>query len=117
MAMSFSFSDYGLYIPGNRDLVATGTTQNDALPITAKANIFTTVAAGTGAVLPTNTASHVLEIIVMNRGDHSVLIYPPPRGQIDALGMNIPAAVVSGGATTFMCFDSPMAPGIQWWTR
>jgi hypothetical protein len=67
-------------------LTATGSTQTTALPLGADNNNFTTVAAGTGAILPAMNPGD--DITVYNGGANALLIYPPVGGQIKGLGTN-----------------------------
>jgi len=82
------------------NLTATGTAQVDALPLAAGANVFSTVASGTGARL--FTASDIGDTqTVYNQGANSLNIYPPVGGTIQGLSVNAALAVVTGSATTF----------------
>ena len=67
-------------------LIATGTTQANALPLGADNNAFATVAAGTGAILPAMNPGD--DVTVYNGGANALLVYPPVGGQIKGLGVN-----------------------------
>jgi hypothetical protein len=117
MTQSFSFADFGGYLPGAPGLIATGSTQADALPILRRINLFATVAAGTGCMLPQATSSRTLQLTIINRGANALLVYPPPGGKIEGGSTNAPVSIVAGGAAQFVTFDSPLSPGINWFTH
>jgi hypothetical protein len=83
-------------------LVATGSTQATALPIVNDINMFTTVAASTGAVLPAFGSAFVA---VFNGGANSLAVYPPLGGTINGAAANTAFAVAAGKSTTFMSPD------------
>jgi len=68
-------------------LTATGATQAGALPLGADNNAFTTVGAGTGAILPAMNPGD--DVTVYNGGANALLLYPPVGGQIKGLGVNV----------------------------
>lgn len=68
-------------------LTATGANQAGAVPLGADNNFFTTVAAGTGAILPAMNPGD--SITVYNGGANALLVYPPVGGQIKGLGANV----------------------------
>lgn len=79
-----------------------GSTQGTATPLTASINIATTVASGTGFILPLitpdgNPIKSGTEIKLFNRGVNTASLYPPLGGQIEALGTNNPSGVAPGG--------------------
>jgi hypothetical protein len=82
---------------------ATGTNAATALPITAQVTVFSTVAAGTGAVLPdiSATAGGAVGIggekVVMNRGANNLLLYPNTGAAIESGAANAPITVAPGG--------------------
>lgn len=83
-------------------LSGAGTTQGTATPLNASINIATTVASGTGFVLPLitlsgNTIKVGTEIKLFNRGANTASLYPPSGGQIEALGTNNPSGVAVNG--------------------
>ena len=69
-------------INGNRNLTlsAAGTTQATATAIKATNNVFTTVAASAGAVLP--NANQADTVRIYNRGANALTIYPPVGSRI-----------------------------------
>lgn len=75
-------------------LTAAGTTNANALFLSAEINVVTTAAAGTGVrLMPIEVGSAVL---VANQGANALLVYPGTGVQIDALtattgGFSIPA--------------------------
>jgi len=90
-------------------LTATGSTQAGALPLPADLNRFTTVAAGTGALLPPMNPGDELEVI--NAGANALLVYPPlgSNGVINVLGAN---AGYSVAVATPTCFVQCITPTI-----
>lgn len=80
-------------------LTAAGTTQGSAAVLAADVNLFTTVAAGTGAVLTAGPAGTWQK--VLNRGAAALLVYPPSGGAIDAEAANAPVTIPAGGGATF----------------
>lgn len=67
-------------------LTALGTTQANALALPADVNYFTTVAAGTGTVLPAMNPGD--SVNVYNKGANALLVYPPVGAVINGLGAN-----------------------------
>lgn len=112
--LDFSFANYGGFIPGLENLTATGSSQTDALPLTAQVSHFSTVPMGAGCVLPMAEASSVLQLTILNRGGNALLVYPAPNGTIEALAMNAPVTIMDGSTATFWTFDPVTAPGRQW---
>lgn len=80
-------------------LSAAGTTRADALALTARVNRLTTVAAGTGVVLPTMTANEV--VWVFNDGANSVQVYAPGSVTIDGTAGSTGVALAAGGRAAF----------------
>ena len=74
---------------------ANGSTQATAYPIVTTAVQFTTVAAGTGAILPTVPAG--TRLFIANDGGNNLLVYPPVGGVIDQASVNAAITVSSGG--------------------
>jgi hypothetical protein len=75
-------------------LSAAGTTQATATAITKQTNQFTTVAAGTGAVLPSPEQGEV--IFVANGGASALNIYPAVGHSINALAANVALSLAVG---------------------
>jgi hypothetical protein len=113
----FSFGDYGGYVPGISDLVATGSTQADALPLLREVNHLGTVPGSSGVKLPLVTSSVTTEIVIINRGQNDCWCYPPEGGQIEAQGMNQPYLITRASTGVLTCFGAVMVPGLQWWVR
>lgn len=67
-------------------LTATGTTQADALLINDISE-FTTVASGTGALIPANL-SRGDNVLIYNGGANALTVYPPVGESINALSAN-----------------------------
>lgn len=80
-------------------LVAAGSGQGSAAALPSDVNLFTTVAAGTGAVLTTGRAGAWCK--VLNRGGAALLVYPPAGAVIDALAAGAAVTIVPGGGATF----------------
>jgi hypothetical protein len=77
---------------------ATGTNQGTAFALAADWTEFTTVAAGTGAIL---TATNGHSQVIANYGANDLLVYPASGAQINNLGTN---AAYTLGAATSMTF-------------
>lgn len=82
-------------------LVATGSTQGTALALPADVNVFTTVAASTGCILPINPAPGD-ETIVANLGANSLSVYPQTGGTIQTGSANAAFAVAAGKSAKFV---------------
>lgn len=82
---------------------STGTTQGDAHSITTEITHYSTVANGSGAVLPASVGTC---FIVMNTGANTLNVYPPSGASIDSLGTNNPFELLSGGRIMFICTSS-----------
>jgi len=80
-------------------LTATGTTQADAYALTAASNEFTTVASGTGAVLP--SASPGDSVLVYNGGANPLRIYPQTGEQLNGQPTNAPHLLSVNTAVEF----------------
>ncbi len=113
--MTILVYDFGPPLPGDTALSATGSSQADALPIKKRGNVFTTVASGTGAVLPSSFAAGA-RIEICNRGSNALLVYPSEGDQIESYGVNQPVQVAVGGNAYFTCYDPPLsAVSRTWW--
>jgi hypothetical protein len=82
-------------------LVATGSTQATALLLPADVNVFTTVAASTGAILGANPSPGD-EIVVANLGANALLVYPPLGGNIQGGSTNAGFSVANGKSAKFV---------------
>lgn len=88
-------------------LTAAGSTQATALPITSSANIFGTVASGTGTILAQSDGARV---VVRNGGANALLVYPPVGGYINGTqngSLSIPTT------KNALCVS---ADGINWYS-
>lgn len=88
-------------------LTAAGSTQATALAITASANIFGTVASGTGAILTQTAAARVL---VRNGGANALLVYAPVGGTMNG---------TSNGSLSIATTKNAMfvsADGVNWYS-
>ena len=88
-------------------LTAAGSTQADALAISADANIFGTVASGTGAVLAIPSAARV---IVRNGGANALLVYAPVGGTMNGTS-NGSLSIATTKNALFISTD-----GINWYS-
>lgn len=86
-------------------LVATGTTNADALRLNAVNNRVTTTASGTGVALPPIEPGS--SVVVMNSGANALLVYPGTTGaQINALTATTGGfSVAAGGRALFVAFS------------
>jgi hypothetical protein len=81
-------------------LTALGSTQSTAFLLTNNTrHEFTTVASGTGAILP--VASLPSEITIYNNGSNALTVYPPVGGTINAGTANLPASLAAGSGLTY----------------
>lgn len=87
-------------------LTAAGTTNADALRLSAAINRVTTTAAGTGVLLPPIEPG--ARVTVMNSGANALLVYPGTTGaQINALTATTGGfSVAAGGRADFIAFSS-----------
>jgi hypothetical protein len=86
-------------------LAAAGSTQGTATALgNDDYNIFTTVAASTGAILPSNLSASD-EMWVANYGANSLSVYPPTGGKINNGSANAAVAVAAGKNASFICID------------
>lgn len=88
---------------------ATGATQGTAYPLAAVRTRFGTVAASTGALLPTEAPG--AEYTVTNFGANSLTVYPPVGGSVDNGATNSGVAVAANATKLFICMDSA---GLGW---
>lgn len=86
-------------------LIATGNTQGTALALAADINMFATVAASSGAILPVMNPGDVLT--VFNGGANALSLYPPVGGKINALGTNAAYAIATATALCEVTCVSP----------
>ena len=79
-------------------LVAQGTTQATALPISSAFNVFATVAASTGAVLPINVPKNS-EVVIKNGGANALAIYPNIGYAINGGTVNASVSLAAAAST------------------
>lgn len=87
-------------------LTATGTVQGNAFALPADVNRFTTVAAGTGAILPAMNPGD--EIVVFNGGANALLLYPPVGGAINAVAVNGSYSIATATPTAYVTCVTPL---------
>lgn len=80
-------------------LTGAGTTQADALALTANVNVIGTCAAGAGVLLPACEVGDFIE--VFNQGANACLVYPPGAETINALSASAAFSVAAGKASSF----------------
>jgi len=85
-------------------LTAAGTTQGTALALPSDFNIFTTVAASSGAILPATGFQYQVTdtIIVVNHGANALSVYPPVGGTISTGATNAALSVPVGKTAWFL---------------
>ena len=91
-------------------LVATGSTQGTALLVQSDNSFFVTVAAATGAILPSNRSA-ADDLLIYNGGANPLTVYPPVGASINLLATNASLAVPSGKVVHAICRD-----GFNWTT-
>ena len=85
-------------------LTAIGNSQTSAFALYSNVlHQFSTVASGTGAILPTVLVQPTSspEVIILNSGANTLLVYPPVGGAINGGTTNAPASLTAGDVTTF----------------
>lgn len=93
----------------NAAVSAAGTTQGTGTALTSDYNVVTTVASGTGVVLPTATTGR--RIVIVNKGANALNVYPASGGTIDALALN---AAISLPVNNVMEFNASSTT--QWYS-
>lgn len=88
-------------------LTATGTTQGTAYSMTSTLNVFTTVAANTGAILTNGPYQ-----IVFNGGANSLKVYPPTGAKINNLTTNTFIFLATNTACVFWYVSSTQWVGV-----
>jgi hypothetical protein len=88
-----------IYEPAATAVSAAGSTQGTATALTNMYNVVTTVALGTGVILPTPLQSG-LRYTVVNKGANTLNVYPAVGGTIDALSLNAPFTLAANGSLT-----------------
>jgi hypothetical protein len=107
--------DWMLSIPGparqsqvgipNPALTATGTTQATAKQVSTDFEIYTTVAASSGCILPANM-SVADQGWIINHGANSLTVYPPVGGKLANAAINTGFAVAAGKGMFWICLDN-----------
>jgi len=85
----------GLLGSSNNTVSAAGTTQGTATAITTDIAVVTTVAAGSGVVLP--NAAGGKYAVVINRGANALNVYPASGHSFDGLAVNTPVVLPVNG--------------------
>jgi hypothetical protein len=80
-------------------IAAAGSTQGTATALTGSWNQLTTVGSGTGVIL---AATLGVPQTIFNEGANTVKVYPPSGAEIDALGSNVAATIVTTSKNTFV---------------
>lgn len=95
-------------------LTATGSTQGTALVLPTDFNVFTTVAASTGAILPAAGVNYQVAdtIIIVNHGASTLAVYPQVGGKIGTGSVNAALSVPSGKTGTFLLVDATAGANI-----
>jgi len=70
----------------NVGISAAGSSQGDATILTKAFNVVSTVASGTGVVLPTAVAG--MRVTIVNTSANTVIVYPATGGAINSLATN-----------------------------
>jgi len=87
-------------------LTALGSSQGTALALPSDFNVFSTVAASTGAILAAagstgNQYQPCDSIVVVNHGANALSVYPPTGGTIGTAGANAALSVPAGKTAYF----------------
>lgn len=91
-------------------LTGAGTNLATGLALKSAVNVFSTTAAGTGAVLPASTLSS--EVVVNNGGASALLVYPPTAaGTVGVGGAGVGFSVGVGKTAAFKCVSTN---GLVW---
>lgn len=88
-------------------LTATGSTRADAYVCTFATNAFSTVAAGTGAILDPNGSQGDAQLIY-NGGANVLAVYPPTGAGFNGLAANAPTFLAARSACRFECITSTL---------
>lgn len=85
-------------------LTATGNSQGTALALPSDFNVFTTVAASTGTIMPSNCLPGDWFTIV-NHGASTLSVYPPTGGKIANGSANAAFSVGANKTAQVICID------------
>ena len=92
-------------------LTATGTGQSTAYEVTCATNSFTTVAAGTGAVLY-SAAVGGDDQVIFNGGANPLLVYPQVGAKINKLTANLPMQLAVNTGVYFRAISTTQWVGV-----
>lgn len=92
-------------------LTATGTGQSTAYACTFAVNAFSTVAAGTGAILDPNASKGDTQLIY-NGGANALKVYPVSGASINGLAANVAVTLPVRTACQFHCISATLWTGI-----
>ena len=92
-------------------LTATGTEQADAYEVTFAKNAFTTVAAGTGAILDSDASAGDSQMIY-NGGANVLRVYPPSGARINNVAVNGAVLLAPATACEFFCLSTTLWTGV-----
>lgn len=113
---AFSAQNLGPPVFGLVGAEATNTTQETATLVTAQTMVFTNVASGGAAILPSVGASGTSLTIYNKHATNPLLVYPPKGGSIAGNAIDTPITVVpNNGSAVFLCFDPPAASPLNWY--
>lgn len=84
------------------NLVATGSTQGTAFPISATTNAFGTVPNGTGSILPVAGVPTGTGFKIINAGANSLSVYPPTGQTINGNSTNVAVTIYPNDVATFI---------------
>jgi len=98
----------GILNNNSNALTATGSSQGTALALPSDFNIFTTVAASTGTILPASgpQCNPGDTYIVVNHGANALSVYPPTGGKIANGSANAAISVAATKTATFLSLGS-----------
>jgi hypothetical protein len=97
-------------------LSAAGTVQANATVLTKELNQVTTVAAGTGVVLPQPAAAGMRVFVRNAQAVNALLVYPAANGTINLGAANASFSLALSTGNTFVCVSASPAPGGTWYT-
>lgn len=103
-----SIASLGVLTAASGAMTATGTTQGNAVAVLSDFNVFTTVAAGTGAILPANgpNVNATDNYFITNHGANALLVYPAVGGKISTGATNAGFSVAAGKLANFLNLGS-----------
>ena len=93
----------------NASVSAAGTVQGNATALTTEFNRVSTVASGSGVVLPTATAG--MAVVIVNSSANSLLVYPASGAAINSLATNAGYSHVTLATLQYIAISST-----QWYT-